>query len=130
MPEEQSNVRGIHLMDIEPLKDDKFLVLKRSEVQQLLLELGLQSIGDPNHPLDWATDAIESYALNDAVVIRTGDVFAGPALHSYAHTIALVASQTNDGKTRHQLQRIADYFADRAREADVQQYEDTAKLPD
>jgi hypothetical protein len=94
------------------------------------LELGLQSIGNPNHPLDWATDAIESYALNDAVVIRTGDVFAGPALHSYAHTIALVASQTNDGKTRHQLQRIADYFSDRAREADVQQYEDTAKLPD
>ena len=37
---------------------------------------------------------MESYALNDAVVIRTGDLFAGPALHAYAHTIALVASQT------------------------------------
>ena len=127
---EQSNVRGIILADVEPLKDDKFLVLKRSELEQLLLELGHQSIDDPNHPLEWATDTIESYALNDAVVIRTGDVFSGPALHSYAHTIAMVAKLTSDDKTWHQLQRIADYFSDRAREADIAAYEDTAKLPD
>ena len=56
MPEEQSNVRGIHLMDIEPLKDDKFLVLKRSEVEQLLLELGLNVIGDPEILPHWALD--------------------------------------------------------------------------
>ena len=72
---------------------------------QLLLELGHQSLDDPNHPLDWATETIESYALSDAVVIRTGDVFAGPALHSYAHTIASVAKLTDDWKTKVQLQR-------------------------
>jgi hypothetical protein len=127
---EQSNVRGIHLAEIEPLKDDKYVVLKRSELEQLVLELGLQSLDDPHHPLDWAMDAVEAYALNDAVVIRTGDVFAGPALHSYAHTIATVASLSSESRVRHQLQRIADYFADRAREADVQAYEETARLPD
>jgi hypothetical protein len=130
MEQQLSNVSGIHLMDVEPLKDDKYIVLKRSEVEQMVLELGLQSIDDPNHPLEWALDALESYALNDAVVIRTGDTFAGPALHSYAHTIALVANMSPDARVRHQLQRIADYFADRAREADVQAYEETAKLPD
>ena len=130
MEQKQSNVRGITLATADPLKDDKFLVVKRSEVEQLLLELGLQSIEDANHPVDWATDTLESYALNDAVVIRTGDVFAGPALHSYAHTIATVAKLTSDVEVQYQLQRIADYFADRAREADIAAYEDTAKLPD
>ena len=128
--EKKSNVRGITLATADPLKDDKFLVIKRTELEQLVLELGLQSLDDPNHPLDWALEAVESYALNDAVVIRTGDVFAGPALHAYAHTIALVASQNSDARVRHQLQRIADYFSDRAREADIAAYEDTARLPD
>jgi hypothetical protein len=97
----------------------------------MLLELGHRSLsGDENELSPWSRETLESYALNDAVVIRTGDLFAGPALHSYAHNIALVASQTDTWKTKVQLQAIADYFADRAREADVQQYEDTAKLPD
>lgn len=130
MEQESMNVRGITLATIDPIRDDKYVVLKRSELEQMLLELGLQAIDDPNHPLDWAKDALESYALNDAVVVRTGDVFAGPALHSYAHTIAIVANMAPEARVRHQLQRIADYFSDRAREADVQAYEETAKLPD
>ena len=129
MEQKQSNIRSI-TVDHDPQRDTKYVVLKRSELEVLLLELGCQSIGDEHAASEWARDCLESYALTDAVVIRTKDAFAGPALHSYAHNIALVASLTDNPMTKHQLQQIADYFADRAREADVQAYEDTTKLPD
>lgn len=78
--------------------------------------------------------------VKDAVVIRTQDVFAGPALWTYAHTISQVAKLTREvaeanaeGDARHallgrarQLQDAADYFAERATEAG----ERPGKLPD
>jgi len=130
MEQKISNIRSIVLADVDPLKDDKFLVLKRSELEQMLLELGLSAVHDEMHPADWAVDTIEAYALNDAVVIRTQDTFSGPALHAYASTIALVADVTSNPALTERLQHVADYFADRAREADIHTYEKTAKLPD
>lgn len=121
-----SEKRGTVLATAPEHADEKYVVLKRADLESLLMELGLQSVNDPDVPADWAEDALESYVLQDAVVIRTKDVFAGPALHSYAHNIALVAHLSS----RPELQPIADYFSDRAREADIQAYEDTAKLPD
>ena len=78
--------------------------------------------------------------VRDAVVIRTQDAFAGPALWAYAHSIAQVAKLTREvakdvedevAATRLerracQLQDTADYFADRATEASDRD----GKLPD
>lgn len=81
----------------------------------------------------------DGQVVGDAVVIRTQDVFAGPALWTYAHSIAQVAKLTREvaeeteGEARHtllgrarQLQETADYFADRAEEAS----DHDGKLPD
>lgn len=58
----------------------------------------------------------------DAVVILRRDVFAGPALHSYAACIAIVAKvlRSTDmmSKKAEELQKIADYFEDQAMMAD------------
>ena len=109
--------------DPEPVKDEKYVVLKRSELQQLLDELyGGEAPA-------WAINDVEAYGLNDATVIRTRDVFAGPALHSYAYTIRLVADATSDEPRKDQLAAVADYFADRAREADEIHYSGQSKYP-
>lgn len=122
--EQLDNVRPIGRVDVitpndEP-KDEKYLVLKRSELEELLVNL---MGGDPPQ---WARDEVNSYVLEDAVVIRTHDVFSAPALHAYAHTIALVAKHGD----RPELRSVSDYFHDRAREADIRYYEDESKLPD
>jgi hypothetical protein len=68
--------------------------------------------------------------LEDAVVIRTHDIFAGPALHVYAHSIGLNVRYCSEKLTALRLQRIADYFETRATEADEYAADDTAKIPD
>jgi hypothetical protein len=128
--QQPSNVHGIKLAEIDSLKDDKYVVIKRTELDQFLLELGCTAVHDHMEPAHWAYDVVSSFLVPDAVVIRTQDVFAGPALNSYAHSIALVAKLTDNWGTAVRLRKAADYFADRAREADVQAYEETAKLPD
>lgn len=68
-------------------------------------------------------------AIEDAVVIRRQDVFAGPALHAYGHSIALVAKLLQANGNGHEavpLQRIADYFHEQALLADAEGY----KVPD
>lgn len=59
--------------------------------------------------------------VGDAVVIRTKDVFAGPALHSYASNIWNVAEAYRFAglvETADKLLPVADYFHERAVEAD------------
>jgi hypothetical protein len=85
------------------LRDDKYVVFKRELIDQLKL-----------------SDYIMSQVLPDAVVIRTKDPLAGPALHAYAAGAELARrlnpnmSQDDQGKLRY----VADYFHARAVEAD------------
>lgn len=92
--------------------DQKFIVFKRSEL--------LPQVPSLAH--------LEAMAVYDAVVIRTQDEFAGPALHTYAATIAVAAKllKEKDAETSRRLQNIADYFHFRSLEAD----DGTHKLPD
>jgi hypothetical protein len=125
-----STVTPIHKSRVEVIapnqqpKDDKYVVLKRSDLDELLRTL----LGE-NMPA-WAEMDVMSFALDDAVVIRTQDAFAGPALHSYAYTMSLVAGATPDADLRARLRRVADYFAQRAYEADEIYHSDEAKYPD
>lgn len=86
-----------------PVTDEKFVVLSRETWEHL--------------------DQPEELVIQDAVVIRTQDVFAGPALHMYALSIACalkLGAHSNDAAARQRLQRIGDYFHQRAEEADAQ----------
>jgi hypothetical protein len=82
-------------------------------------------------------------ALPDAVVIRRQDLFAGPALHSYAAAISIavklsrdngIAKQGNrtvdevldDAASIRHMQGVADYFHEQALLAD----EEGWKTPD
>jgi hypothetical protein len=71
---------------------------------------------------------VERNQLRDSVVIRLRDAFASAALHTYANSIAITAKALGElaPSTRDRLQGIADYFHQRACEAD----EMSNKLPD
>lgn len=93
--------------------DKKYITFKRDE---LIAKYGVN--------LSVLPDEIE-----DAVVIRTQDAFAGPALHSYAASIsiaALVLRENGRIAQADSLLDIADYFSERALEAD----DGKRKLPD
>lgn len=97
--------------------DEKYIVFKRSEFDLVFRR------SDRNE--------LEAIALPDAVVIRTQDIFAGPALHVYASSMAItVATRTNWSLADENLQSIADYFYERANEADEARANGAAKLPD
>lgn len=101
------------------MHDDKYIVFKRDEFSVYNYENG---------------DCDE---VADAVVIRTQDVFAGPALHTYAAginiAIRIAGDLIGDGgmdgpgwEQQRRLVRIADYFHRRAVEAD----DGLRKIPD
>lgn len=95
--------------------DEKYVVFKREEF------------------VAWWRDVVEARtdlpaALEDATVIRGQDLFAGPALHAYAASIAIAVKLLNgtNPEEASRLLGIADYFSERAAEAD----EISHKLPD
>jgi len=90
--------------------DRKYVVFKRSEFNEWFQ-------GTHQMPGKMPTP------LNDAVVVRTRDVFAGPALHSYASAVLtvkdmLLSMGSLGKKDEESLQEIAEYFSARAMEAD------------
>lgn len=91
--------------------DTKYVVFKKEEFKQWWLENG-----SPTPPTP----------LEDATVIRGQDLFAAPALDSYANAIAIAMMVMPAGDERNSLSRVADYFHDRAQEARMIGY----KLPD
>jgi hypothetical protein len=90
---------------VQPPIDEKYIVFKRSEWEAHKSQTGCMP---------------ETMAVTDAVVIRTQDVFAGPALHTYANMIQIALALASPRPTTdlRDLRRIADYFHTRAVEAD------------
>jgi hypothetical protein len=94
---------------------DKYITFKREELQTTF-------------PLPFVR-TLRELEIEDAVVIRTQDAFAGPALHAYAASISIAAKVLFDTGSPEQataLQDIADYFSLRAEEADA----GPQKIPD
>lgn len=85
--------------------DEKYVVFKREEF------------------LEWTSNTTTPPpVLSDAVVIRTKDVFAAPALEMYANGILVAIHTARTSYTElpsriERLQAIADYFHSRATEA-------------
>lgn len=90
---------------MRPVRDGKYIVFKKEEWDSFWSASPVR--------LDLPPAPIE-----DAVVIRTGDAFASPALHSYAAMVGVAISFMPPGEDRKNLLRIADYFNARAAEAD------------
>lgn len=95
--------------------DEKYVVFKREEFQRWY------------QTVDSAGGTVPM-ALDDATVIRGQDLFAGPALHAYAASIAIAVKilANTDPDLAKSLRDVADYFSERAAEAD----EISHKLPD
>lgn len=109
--------------------NDKYVVVKRDDFDAVF---GEDFPG--NHEIGDIYAALLEHEVDDAVVIRRQDMFAGPALHTYAASIDVAvkiasAQRVDDLRVARQigdLRRIADYFHQQATLCD-----DTAgKLPD
>lgn len=86
------------------------------------------------HREEWMNYVMADFPpeVEDAVVIRRQDIFAGPAFHAYAACISIsyqVLSMIGDADQLG-LQKIADYFHEQAVEADDLAGAGLAKLPD
>src|SRR4051812_12163604 len=101
------------------MKDEKYVVFKREE--WVAFERAADGV------INWEK-LQESQAfphiVDDAVVVRKQDIFAGPALHAYSSSIStaleiLDAEQVVlGGGVVHRLNEIRDYFFQQALEAD------------
>ena len=75
--------------------DDKYITFNRDEFHRYAKRMVTgQGVID---------QAIEEYAIKDAVVIRRQDYFATAALAGYANSIAIAAKLTDDPKKRDEL---------------------------
>lgn len=93
------------------MQDEKYIVFKREDFNPWLESM----------------DCDCPEVVRDAVVIRTQDIFAGPALDMYAAAVALAAKLIPKSSPAYfQLMHVADYFHTRAEEARDQE----GKIPD
>lgn len=95
--------------------DEKYVVFKRDEWEKL----------EPTFPVEIPRP------VEDAVVIRRQDAFAGPALHTYAASIQtaieiLTFAHPEDDYLVRGLEPIRDYFHEQAGLADAVDH----KVPD
>ncbi len=98
------------------MSDDKYLVFSCANVT-----------GNEYEPIGSFT------ALDDAVVIRTHDVFAAPGLYAYAQNIQTIIELTEadeyDEGVWEGLHHVRDYIMDRAAEAERRRANGESKLP-
>lgn len=113
--------------------DNKYVVLKRKDVEPWV-ENGYLRIPT----LDGDEDRIA--VLDDAVVIRTGDIFATSGLYGYAYNIETQIELLNrrniqsltdaEAAELAEMEATREYFAARAMEAEQRLLDGTAKVPD
>lgn len=96
--------------------DRKYITFKREEFYQMMGELALPPGSGAPGDTDCAllAEKIVNRALEtellDAVVIRRQDLFASPALATYAACISMVSTVTDDKERQKSLLQVADYF--------------------
>lgn len=90
------------------VKDEKFIVFKREDLQRWMDDVQRGTV----------EGGLLGMALDDAVVIRTRDIFAAPVLHLYAAQMEVAAQLAYDADAAAELRWIGAYFKRRAIEAD------------
>lgn len=96
------------------MKDDKYIVFK---------------LGDAQHT-EFGAHYNAEEALNDAVVIRTQDVFAAGGLYAYAHVIDAFLHHPMSEDEASGLEEVRDYFLSVAQEAEDRLHRGECKVPD
>lgn len=113
-------------------QDEKYIVIKRSDWDNILIREANPSL-DGN--VGRILNDVASAQVPDAVVIRRQDIFAPPALDSYANGITLaleVLSEADggadiyDAEIPKRLREIADYFHEQAQAS----WNTVRKVPD
>lgn len=93
----------------DKVTDEKYIVFKRKEFEALIRDVT---------PGPHSARAVLEEALADATVIRGQDLFAAPALDTYATSIGIaIKVMSIDDPRRDYLQSVADYFHRRADES-------------
>lgn len=97
---------GLVTINNVTIDDEKYIVFKREEFEELL-----KSRGGMNHATFLQLlDELHRLVLSDAVVIRRQDKFASPCLLTYAAMMSMVADNCTDLLLQDELRAIADYF--------------------
>lgn len=111
------------------MENDKYVVFKREDWQAIKASLDRSVGGGPYEQGQIAP-------LDDAVVIRRQDIFAGPGLFAYANAIQtaidLLKTEQNDATWFHpsderRLEELRDFFWEQAMMAS---HEEVKKIPD
>lgn len=91
--------------------DEKYVVFRRDDFNDIFT--------DNNLIAGKVRQDLSTIQVKDAVVIRTQDIFAAPALDAYANSIsvALMIMGYKPGDPHPELANTADYFHERATEA-------------
>lgn len=99
--------------------DEKYVVLKRDDESLSFDDDGGVYLSSRAVPLD------------DAVVIRTGDIFASAGLHAYANLVIFCIELANfPADVKKSLEETRDYFMQRAHEAEERFRRRECKYPD
>jgi len=109
---------------MDSVDNEKYVTFKREEFVTWIGLLSTMDLRETN-PGALLTEALE-LRLEDAVVIRRQDLFAAPALATYASMIGMVAQNISNPTVSKELLSIADYFDHQAGIAADEGY----KLPD
>lgn len=103
------------------MKDNKYIVFKRDDWERWV---------DKQMELD---HSLPLMPVEEVVVIRLQDVFAGPALHAYSSSVSTIIETLEaenvvlGGNLMSRLHRVRDYFFEQALAADDVR---TRKVPD
>lgn len=114
------------------MHDEKYIVFKRDEWQNFLEWLGEKDL-TAKQAIGYLADFRHSKPLEDAVVIRTQDVFAAGGLSAYSHAIRAYLGGAQIYLPDEMMQRlleVADYFASVAQEAEDRLIRGECKVPD
>lgn len=101
--------------DDYPGYNDKYIVLRRDDIRLTHVE---------HEVVEFSGEFNSEQIIQDAVVIRTRDVFAGAGLMAYAGAVETAIELMNfsglvsiGGVNKVQLRALADFFHDKAHEA-------------
>ena len=100
----------LRIVNEPPNTDDKYITFKREAFMEWM---GFLSTQDPRtYEIPVLLKDANDLAIADAVVIRRQDLFASPALATYAATIGMVSVALKQSGARHteDLLKVADYF--------------------
>ncbi|MGH9907072.1 MAG: hypothetical protein ACRD8U_15995 [Pyrinomonadaceae bacterium] len=117
---------------MDELRDEKYIVFKREDWQEWWGQWQGEMSKAPASMVTNSLDDLEELSLDDGVVIRTQDVFSGPALATYANSIqvAIDILRMSDPVDEYYLQRLRDTADYCHQQSEIAFHRPDQKIPD